>query len=181
MTKEQLDDALHDFIEKFAFDTPKVRECEIYKGYQNLVNLPPDTEYIVFTDIGDEGAEQGMEGFHSDHATMEDGTLTIANLRRYTYQITSVGKASKQRINRLVGVFNSSKGAEFFRGLAFDKFGGAGPVRAGGVVDTTMADGTTNYALSYAADFVIAARIDIDVPQDWADRIDPKTRLVVIK
>lgn len=181
MTKDQLDDSVYDFIAAFAFDPPGVPVCEIYKGYQNLVNLPANPDYMVFTDIGDEGIEQGMEGFHSHPATREDGTQTMANLRRYTYQITSVGKASKQRMNRLVAVFNASKGAEFFRNLTFDKYGGAGTVRAGSVMDTTQPDGTTNYALSYAADFVLAARIDVSVPQDWADRIDPKIKLVAVK
>jgi hypothetical protein len=187
VTKDQLDDAVYDFIAKFAFDPDnpdpgrRIPVCDIYKGYQNLVNLPPDPDYIVFTDIGDEGREQGMEGFHSDMATRADGTLTMANLRRYTYQITSVGKASKRRMNRLVAVFNASKGAEFFRKLTFDKCGGVGTVRAGSVMDTTQPDGTTNYALSHAADFALAARIDVGVPQDWADRIDPKINLVAIK
>lgn len=181
MTKDQLDDSVYDFIAAFAFDPPGVPACEIYKGYQNLVNLPANPDYIVFTDIGDEGVEQGMEGFHFDPTNREDGTQTMANLRRYIFQITSVGKASKQRMNRLVAVFNASKGAEFFRNLTFNKYGGAGTVRAGSVMDTTQPDGTTNYALSYAADFVLAARIDVSVPQDWADRIDPKIKLVAVK
>lgn len=186
MTKDQLDDSVHDFIAAFAFDPPGVPACEIYSGDQILVAPPTNPDYIVFTDIGDEGKEQGMEGFHSDPANRADGTQTVANLRLFTYQITSVGAMSKHRLNRLVAVFNSSKGAEFFRKLTFDKYGGAGTARAGKVTDVTKRDAakegeTPDTVPSYAADFAIAARIEVGVPQDWADRIDPKLKLVAAK
>lgn len=182
MTKDDLDDAVYDFIKKFAFIPPEIPECKVMKGYQNRIPLPSKpADYIVFFDIGDEGREQGMEGFSYDITTRGDGVQTVANLRIFNYQITSVGKYAKRRLNRLTSIFNSSKGAEFFRSLTKNKYGGASPVRAGRVIDTTHPDGTTDNAFSYIADFRVAARLAEGVPQDWADEVKPKLRPITGK
>jgi hypothetical protein len=182
MTRKELDDAIYDFIAAYAFTEPDSPPCEIFKGYQDLVNLPDDPNYAVFTCIGDEEVEIGMEGFSYDPDSLGDGWIEVANLRQYTFQIASVGPHSKRRLNRLVTVFNASPGALFFRRLtSSDKYGGVGPVRAGDVIDLTRTDGTRSYALTYSADFVVAARLHEHIAQDWANRIDPKTRLVAIK
>ena len=180
MTNEDVDSAVFDFIVANHAAPPEIPALEkdgeilIYRGFGES-SPPATTDYIVFTRTSDLQLELTMEDFQSNFETREDGTLTIAPLRQFYYQVDSYGKHSADRGIRLRSIFNSGKGPEFFRKY-HNKYGGIGVIRAGGGDNITEVDGTGKYASRWSFDLSLAARITTVVSQDWLDKLSIKIK-----
>lgn len=178
MNQDQLDQTVYSFIAQFAFDDADkalAQPIQILKGYQSR-NAPPKLDYITFTMISSEPRERKMVGFASDGTT---GTMTAANLRHNFYQIACGGDKGRSRLQRLLQAFTSTLGATWMRAYTTvnpltDTYGGAAPVRTGSVIDMSEEGTTGQWEVYYVCDFVIAARMEIGVDQDWAEHISPK-------
>lgn len=174
MNQDLLDQTVYSFIAEFAFDDADkalVSPIQIIKGYQSR-NAPPKLDYIMFSMTSSEPRERKMVGFRSDGTT---GTMLAANLRYNFYQIMCGGKKGRTRLQRLLQAFTSTLGTTWMRKYTVaDTYGGAAPIRTGSVIDMSEEGTTGQWEICYVCDFVIAARMELGVGQDWAEHIDPK-------
>lgn len=174
MNQDLLDATVYSFIQQFAFDAADkaaVPPIQTYKGYQNF-NAPPKQDYVVFTMISSEPKERKMVGFNSDGT---NGQVIAANMRWNTYQIMSVGTKGRSRLQRMLQAFESYLGASWMQNYtAFDNYGGAAPIRTGTVIDMSEEGSAGKWEVVHVCDFIIAARMELSMDQDWAEQIDPK-------
>lgn len=174
MIQSQRDTIYKAFLQKFAFAPNQgVPECEIWKGYQNRIEAPPP-EILVFQEILSTPIEMGNELFVlKDPKNGVPDTFIIRNLTQFTWQVSSRGKYSRARLDRVRAAWKSRIGATFMRSMFYDDVhGGAAPVGVGAYAsDATKEEGTTDYMLETTLDLKMAARVVVEIDEESATEL----------